>query len=125
MIMAMACNGQTPAPASPQTVPMLDGGAGPCSVAFTVTAEGKPVQAAKVKVHIAYRFGGFHKLDLEASTNADGKVKFTGLPSRVRQSELEFEATKDDLAGTAKVDPTRECQATREVKLEKQKSAPN
>lgn len=114
MIMATVCYGQ----ATTQTVPVLDGGAGPCSVAFTVTADGKPVLAAKVKVHIAYRFGGFHKLDLEASTNSDGKVRFTGLPSRVRRSELQFEATKDDLTGTATVDPARECQAAREIKLE-------
>ena len=119
----MVSHGQTNTPASAQAVPVLDGGAGPCSVAFTVTADGKPVLAAKVKVHIAYRFGGFHKLDLEASTNSDGKVKFAGLPSRVRRSELEFEAEKDDLAGKATVDPERECQATREINLEKSAAA--
>jgi hypothetical protein len=86
---------------------------------MVTTAEGKPVEAAKVKVHIAYRFGGFHKLDLEASTNADGKVKFTGLPARVRRSQLEFEATKGELAGTVTLDPATECQAKREIKLEK------
>ena len=117
---AIAAQGQTNAPANEQAVPVLDGGAGPCSVAFTVTADGKPALAAKVKVHIAYRFGGFHKLDLEASTNSDGKVKFTGLPARVRRSELEFEAAKDDLAGTVTVNPERECQAAREIKLERQ-----
>lgn len=109
-----------PAPAD-QSIPVLDGGAGPCSAEFTVTtADGKPAAAAKVKVHIAYRFGGLHKLDLEASTNSDGKVKFTGLPSRVRRSELEFAATKDDSVGAARVDPAKECQAKREIKLEKQ-----
>ncbi len=124
MLMAvMAAQGQSNAPANAQAIPVLDGGAGPCSVAFTVTADGKPVSAAKVKVHIAYRFGGFHKLDLEASTNSDGNVKFTGLPARVRRSELEFEVAKDDLAATATVDPSRECQATREIKLEKSAAA--
>jgi hypothetical protein len=111
---------QTNAPVAPsaQPVPALDGAAGPCSVEFTVTAaDGKPAEAAKVKVHIAYRFGGFHKLDLEAGTNSDGKVKFTGLPARVRRSQLEFEASKDQKAGTATVDPAKECEAKREIKL--------
>jgi len=70
-----------------------------------------------VRVHIAYRFGGFHKLDLEASTNAEGKVKFTGLPAKVRRSQLEFEATKDQWVGTSTLDPEKECQAKREIKL--------
>jgi hypothetical protein len=108
------------APAAAQTVPVIDGGAGPCSVEFTVTiADGKPAEAATVKVHIAYGFGGFHKLDLQAGTNSDGKVKFTGLPSRVRRSQLEFEASKDQLVGTATYDPATECQGKREIKLGK------
>jgi hypothetical protein len=107
-----------PAPAAAQAVPAIDGGAGPCSVEFTVTtADGKPAEAATVKVHIAYGFGGFHKLDLQAGTNSDGKVKFTGLPSRVRRSQLEFEASKDQLVGTATYDPATECQGKREIKL--------
>jgi hypothetical protein len=112
----------TPAqtPAAAQAVPVIDGGVGPCSVEFTATtADGKPAGAATVKVHIAYGFGGFHKLDLEAGTNADGKVKFTGLPSRVRRSMLEFEASKDQLVGTATYDPATECQGNREIRLGK------
>jgi hypothetical protein len=72
-----------------------------------------------VKVHIAYGFGGFHKLDLEASSNIDGKVKFTGLPARVRRPPLEFRATKEHLAGTVTFDPEAECKAERQVSLEK------
>jgi hypothetical protein len=109
-----------PAPTTAQTVPVIDGEAGPCSVAFTVTtADGKPAGAATVRVHIAYGFGGFHKLDLQAGTNSDGKVTFTGLPSRVRRSLLTFEASKDQLVGTANYDPATECQGKRDIKLEK------
>jgi hypothetical protein len=116
----------TPAPDAAQAVPVIDGGAGPCSVEFTVTtADGKPAEAATVKVHIAYGFGGFHKLDLQAGTNSDGKVKFTGLPSRVRRSLLEFEASKDQLVGTTTYDPATECQGEREIKLEKAHGAGN
>ena len=98
----------------------MDGEAGPCSVELTLTgADGKPVYAAKVKVHIAYGFGGIRKLDLEAGTNSDGKVKFTGLPARVHRPPLQFQASKDDLAGDADYDPSTECQAMHEIKLEK------
>ena len=99
-------------------MPVLDGGAGPCSVEFSILMpDGKPAQGATVKVHIAYRFLGMHKLDLQAGTNSDGKVRFSGLPAKVRLSQLEFDAVKDQLAGTAKVDPAKECHATREIKL--------
>jgi hypothetical protein len=109
-----------------QAVPVIDGGAGPCSVEFTVTtAEGQPAGAATIKVHIAYGFGGFHKLDLQAGTNSEGKVKFTGLPSRVRRSLLEFEASKDQLVGTATYDPATEGQGKREIKLGNRNAAAN
>jgi hypothetical protein len=105
-------------------VPVIDGAAGSCSMDLTVTAEGKPVYAAKVKVHIAYGFGGMRKLDLEASTNIDGKVKFTGIPAKVRRSTLEFEAAKDQLSGTLTYDPAAECQAKHEIVLEKASTQP-
>jgi hypothetical protein len=115
-----------PAPTAAQVVPVIDGAVGTCSVEFTVTtADGKPAGAATVKVHIAYRFGGFHKLDLQAGTNSEGKVKFTGLPSRVRRSLLEFEASKDQLVGTVTYDPATECQGKREIKLGKANGAGN
>jgi hypothetical protein len=117
VLLAICCSGQ-----SPQDVPKVDGGLGACSVDIIVnTADGKPVYAAHVKVHIAYGMGGFHKLDLEAGTNADGKVKFTGLPSRVRRPPLEFEATKDELTGTATFDPATQCHAARTIKIENPK----
>jgi len=101
----------------------MNGGAGPCSLDVTVLdLNAKPVYAASVKVHVAYGFGGFHKLDLEAGTNADGKVKFTGLPDRVRRPPLEFNATKNDLAGLATVDPSTECEAKRVITVSPHKS---
>jgi hypothetical protein len=106
----------------PQPVPVMDGGAGPCSLELTVNGpDGKPVYAAKVKVHIAYGFGGFHKLDLEAGTNSDGKLKFTGLPARVHRPPLEFQASKDDLEGVATYDPSFECQGKHDVTMNKRK----
>src|SRR5205809_5780433 len=110
-------------PVATESVPVMDGEAGPCSVELTLTgADGKPVYAAKVKVHIAYGFGGIRKLDLEAGTNSDGKVKFTGLPARVHRPPLQFHASKDDLSGTTTYDPSTECQAKHEIALTKPKT---
>jgi hypothetical protein len=110
-------------PQTGQQVPAMDGEAGPCSLELTITdADGKPVYAAKVRVHIAYGFGGFHKLDLEAGTNSDGKLKFMGLPARVHRPPLEFHASKDDLQGTATYDPSAECQASHNISMSKQKA---
>lgn len=107
---------------APQPVPVMDGEAGPCSLELTITGpDGKPVYAAKVKVHIAYGFGGFHKLDLEAGTNSDGKLRFTGLPARVHRPPLEFQASKDDLEGVATYDPVAECQGKHELTMNKRK----
>src|SRR5215469_18336953 len=85
-----------------EKVPVIDAGAGPCSVELIVTgADGKPVYAATVKVHIAYGFGGMRKLDLEAGTNSDGAMKFTGLPTHVHRPPLEYWASKDEFVGVA------------------------
>src|SRR4030088_3664622 len=123
-------NSQTAARAAPAAqpaseIPVMDGAAGPCSLQLTVTTvDGKPVYDAKVKVHIAYRFGGFHKLDLEAASNAEGKVKFVGLPSRVRRPPMEFQASKDQLTGVLTYDPATECQAKHNITLERPKPSP-
>ena len=111
-----------PAASSPlpaQAVPVIDGGAGPCSVELTVTTEGaKPVEGADVKVHIAYGFAGIRRLDLEAYTGTQGKVKFTGLPGRVHQPPLEFHAVKGPATGMATYDPQIECQAKHDITLD-------
>ena len=105
-----------------QKVPVMDGGAGPCSLELTLaSADGKPVYAATVKVHIAYGFAGARKLDLEAGTNSDGKVKFIGLPAKVRRPPLEFQASKDQLVGTATYDPATECTAKHDLTLNQPK----
>lgn len=105
-----------------QEVPAIDGNAGPCSIDLTVTdGQGKGVFAATVKVHMAYGFGGIRKLDLEAGTNSDGKVRFKGLPAKVHNPPLEFHASKDDLTGLATFNPATECQAKHDIILEKVK----
>ena len=98
---------QTP---DPHQVPVMDGEAGPCSVAFTVTdAKGAPVYDARIKVHIAYGFAGVRKLDLEAATNVDGKTQFKGLPEKVKGGTLIFHASQGKRDGSAVYDPAKSC----------------
>jgi hypothetical protein len=98
---------QTP---DPHQVPVMDGEAGPCSVAFTVTdIRGAPVYDARIKVHIAYGFAGVRKLDLEAATNVDGKTQFKGLPEKVKGGTLIFRATQGKRDGSAVYDPAKNC----------------
>ena len=125
---AAAQTSQNTAPAQQpaQEIPVIDGALGPCSLQLTLMdGNARPVYAAKVNVHIAYGFGGFHKLDLEASTNVDGKIRFTGLPARVHNAPLVFHAIKDQLTGFANYDPASECQGKHDIVMKpEQKQAP-
>jgi len=97
----------------PHQVPVMDGEAGPCSVAFTVTGpKGAPVYDARIKVHIEYGFAGVRRLDLEAATNVDGKTQFKGLPKKVKGGILYFRASKGELEGSATYDPQQSCSGT-------------
>src|SRR5260370_333592 len=103
----------------PKSIPVIDGGIGPCSADFTITDDaGSPVYAAKIKVHIAYGFMYARKLDLEVGTNSDGKARFTGLPDRVKHG-LFFEASEGDRTAQAFDDPATTCKAQFTVALRK------
>jgi hypothetical protein len=115
-----SCSGQ--APTTP--IPSIDGGAGSCNVLLTVTAGGKPVFTADVKLHIVDGFMGVRRLDLEAYTNEAGQVRFTGLPAKVHRPPLEFRGSKDQLSGVATYDPAAECVAKHDLPLEKQAPVP-
>lgn len=115
---------QTAKPADAQTtaahtVPVIDGAIGTCTAAFTVSDENAaPIYDAKIKVHIAYGFMYARKLDLEVGTNTDGKARFVGLPARTK-SGLNFQASKNDLKGTAFVDPNTTCESNLTITLQK------
>lgn len=97
------------APKQEQSVPSIDGGLGPCSVEFAVkNADQTPASDAKIHVHIAYGFLGVRRLDLEVTTNMDGKARFDGLPSNLKKGLL-FDATKGNKEGTAFFDPGKAC----------------
>ena len=111
--------GQSATAADPKSVPVIDGGIGPCSADFTVTdGTGTPVYAADIRVHIAYGFLSAHKLDLEVGTNAAGKARFTGLPAKTKQG-LFFQAAEGGREGSAFDDPAKTCRAEFSVALEK------
>jgi hypothetical protein len=130
-VLTRAVAAQTPsdqqtAPASPsaraqapQPIPVMDGEAGPCSLELTVTTgHGQPVYAAIIKVHMAYGFAGIRRLDLQAGTNWEGKVRFVGLPSRVHRPPIEFKATKDQMVGVAMFAPEDECHGRHDIIME-------
>jgi len=108
----------SPAPqATPQQVPVIDGGLGPCSVEITVKRPGgKVVEGAKVSVRIAYGFLNVRRLDLEVPTNNQGKARMIGLPNNLKHGLL-LHGEKDNLLGTAFVDPANNCEAKHELIL--------
>jgi hypothetical protein len=108
---------------APQPIPVMDGEAGPCTLELTVTTgHGTPVYAAIIRVHLAYGFAGIRKLDLQAGTNWEGKVKFVGLPSKIRGAPAEFRATKDQLTGIALFEPELECQGRHDIFMDTPKA---
>ena len=97
--------------AAAHAVPVIDGAIGTCSAGFTVTDDAAaPVYDAKIRVHIAYGFMFLRKMDLEVSTNIDGKARFDGMPARTKAG-LNFQASKGDREGTAFVDPSTTCKS--------------
>jgi|SRR5271156_2015767 len=119
MTFAAVLRAQNTPPVDPQTVPVIDGGIGPCSADFTVTdSAAAPVYDAKIRVHIAYGFMNLHKLDLEVGTNATGKGRFTGLPDRAKRG-LFFRASEGTREGSAFIDPAKTCKAALTIQLEK------
>lgn len=123
LALALASIAQAQMPDS-KSVPVIDGGIGPCSADFTISGtDNKPVYLAKIKVHIAYGFMSTRKLDLEVSTNVDGKARFTGLPDRLKRG-LFFEASEGDRTGNAFDDPSKTCQAQFSITLRKPTTPP-
>jgi hypothetical protein len=107
---------------NPNTIPVIDGGIGPCTADFTITDNAaKPIYDATIQVHISYGIFGAHKLDLQVGTNVNGKARFTGLPSKTKQG-LFFQASKSGRSGSAFDDTARTCQAQFTVALEENKS---
>jgi hypothetical protein len=109
-------------PRSPAKMAVVDGGLGQCSAEFKVTdTAGKPAPDAKISVRVAYGFMSLHKLDLEVTTNSEGRARFEGLPSNLKRP-LEFRATQGKLEGVAIYDPAVTCKMQHDLVLHQAKT---
>ena len=99
-------------------VPVVNAGLGDCAVEFHVTdGQLKPLYGAQISVHMRYGFAGFHKMDLQVSTNVDGRGRFEGLTERARMPlEFNLEAPQRQPNGVA-VDLREKCKSVQEVVL--------
>jgi len=112
------------APPASQPVPAVDGALGPCSVEFTTKdGNGNIIAGATLRLHLAYGFAGVRRLDLEVTTNTDGKAQFTGLPDNLKKG-LFFRGFKDDREGTAFYEPKKSCKGQHTMVLERRPAQP-
>jgi hypothetical protein len=90
---------------------------GSCSALITVTeADAKPVYGAKVSARVQYGVMGVKKLDLEAYTGADGKLKVDRLPESLKKP-LTIHIEKDGKGNQVEFNPGLRCHATFEVQF--------
>lgn len=90
---------------------------GPCSALLTVTGtDGKPVYGAKVTTRIHYGMMGVKKLDLEAFTGPDGKLKITKLPDSLKKPMF-IVISQDEKSDQVEFKPAERCNATFDVHL--------
>lgn len=97
--------------------PTISADLGACTADFKVTdAQDKPMYDAKVHAIIRYGFMAKRKTELEAATDANGQVKFIGMPSDPKR-DIVFDVRKGNLTQSVPYDPTANCHQFFEVKL--------
>ena len=90
---------------------------GSCSALLIVTgADSKPVYGAKISTRIHYGLLGVKRLDLEAITGFQGRVKITHLPEELKKP-VYIHISKGDLDETVEFKPDERCHATFNVQL--------
>jgi hypothetical protein len=107
------------APQAPNSadVPVVKGGAGPCTADFVVKdPSGKGIYNAKIEVHIRYGLFGAHHLDATVGTNVDGKARMEGLPLQIRKT-AEFQISYGGQSKDFPYDPLDNCHPQHEVVL--------
>lgn len=102
---------------SPAAPAEISADLGPCSAVLTVTdADSKPVYAAKVTARVQYGVMGVKKLDLEAFTGPDGKVKLARLPESLKKPMI-IHIGKDEKGDQVEFNPSLNCHASFDVQL--------
>jgi hypothetical protein len=109
---------EAPKQSEASIVPVLDGGIGPCSAEFHISgANNKPIYNAQVHTLIKYGAFGVRKLDLQGSTNFDGKLKFTGLPDANKRAII-FDVMQGTKTAQRVFEPGLNCHPIFEVILQ-------
>jgi hypothetical protein len=90
---------------------------GPCSALITVTGvDSKPIYGAKITARVQHGIMGVKKLDLEAYTGPDGKLKITHLPEALKKPMI-IHVGKDGKGDQVEFKPAQRCDATFDVEL--------
>jgi len=101
---------------APQEIPVLKANLGDCSADFLVhAADGQAVYNATIHVRVRYGAFSVKRSDLEIGTNADGKARIEGLPSKARP--LAYDIRKDTQKAAAEQNVADNCHAMFEVAL--------
>ena len=99
-----------------QEVPVLKANLGSCSADFAVRgADGQPVYNATIHVRVRYGFMSLKRSDLEIGTNADGKARIEGLPSKAKP--LAYDIRKGAASAAVMQDVEAMCTAAFDVAL--------
>jgi hypothetical protein len=102
---------------SPAASAEISADLGPCSAVITVTgADSKPIYGARITARVQYGVMGVKKLDLEAFTGPDGKVKIKRLPESLKKPMV-IHVDKDDKGDQVEFKPAQSCHPTFDVQL--------
>jgi hypothetical protein len=97
-------------------VPVLKAGLGTCAADFVVNdGNGKPVYQATIHARIRYGALSVKRMDVEVSTNDEGKARIEGLPSKAKP--IVYDIEKDGTKATAQQDVATGCLASLQVTL--------
>ncbi len=117
LLLSVPALAQAPAAPPPSTVTEISADLGPCVVEFKVTdLAGNGLYNAKIHTLIRYGFMSKRKLELEAGTNADGRARFTHLPSSIKKP-IVFDIRYAEQTASYSFDPATNCEVSYTVPL--------
>ena len=97
-------------------VPSLKAGLGTCAADFVVKdSDGKAVCQATIHARIRYGALSVKRMDVEVSTNDEGKARIEGLPNKAKP--IIYDIEKAGVKATAQQDVATGCLASLQVTL--------